>query len=157
MVFLLKIINFLSLVILLYLITRVSMKSNDFDSLAVYKSSLVLRDLSDAIGHYFSPEHRVFSKRSLGLRAIIAESLINDASLLPLTIEATYKSSSLDYKLKNVNFVNIISRNIISYCNGLENDGIKEKEYLQLLRRELKTFRKSFKQWRKSLLYDSEQ
>ncbi|MEO0572816.1 MAG: hypothetical protein AAF039_14005 [Bacteroidota bacterium] len=132
------------------------MKNNDFDSLAVYKSSLALRDLSDALGHYFSPEHRVFSKKNLGLRAVIAESLRNDASLIPATIEKTYKSSSINHRLKNANFINIITRNILSYCNGLENDGIKEKEYLQLLRGELKTFRKSFKQWRKSLLYDSE-
>ncbi len=133
------------------------MENNGFDSLPVYKNSLALRDLSDALGHYFSPERRVFSKKSLGLRAIIAESLVNDASLLPVTIEKAYKSSSINYRLKNANFINIITKNIGSYCNGLENDGIKEKEYLQLLRKELKTFRKSFKQWRKSLLHDSEQ
>ncbi|MEM1259617.1 MAG: hypothetical protein AAGC45_12645 [Bacteroidota bacterium] len=116
----------------------------------------MLRDLSDALGHYFSLENRVFSKKSLGLRAVIAESLIHDASLLPTTIEETYRSSSITNRLKNANFINIITKNINSYCNGLEKDGIKEKEYLQLLRSELKTFRKSFKQWRKSLLYDSQ-
>lgn len=133
------------------------MENKGFDALPVYKNSLVLRDLSDALGHYFSLEQNPFSSRSMGLRADIAESLITDASLLPLTIEETYKSKSINYRLKNATFINIITRNIISYCNGLEKDGVKEKEYLQLLRRELKTFRKSFKQWRKSLLYDSEQ
>lgn len=133
------------------------MKNSGFNSLPVYKNSLVLRDLSDALGHYFFSEHNVFSQKSLGLRATIAKSLITDASLLPITIEETYNSSSLSNRLKNATFINIITRNIISYCNGLEKDGVREKEYIQLLRMELKTFRTSFKQWRKSLIADSEQ
>ena len=44
-----------------------------------------------------------------------------------------------------------MTRNILSYCNGLEKDGVKEKEYLNLLRKEIKSFRKSFKKWRKSM------
>ena len=121
------------------------MENNGFNTLPVYKNSLALRDLSDALGHYFSPEQKRFSRKTLGLRAVIAESLIADASLLPLTIEKTYQSNSLSYRLKNATFINIITRNIISYCNGLEKDGVMEKEYIQLLRKELKTFRKSFK------------
>lgn len=130
------------------------MDNKGFSSLQVYKNSLVLRDLSDALSYYFSPEQNTSSRRSMGLRAVIAESLITDASLLPVTIEEAYKSHSLSIRLKNATFINIITRNIISYCNGLEKDGIKEKEYVQLLRNELKTFRKSFKQWRKSLIND---
>jgi len=130
------------------------MEKNNFNTLPVYKNSLILRDLGDAIGQYFSSDQKLFSKRSLGLRTVIAQSLITDASLLPVTIEKTLKSNSRNYRLKNVSFINIITRNIISYCNGLENDGVKEKEYVQLLRSELKTFRKSFKKWRKSLPHD---
>lgn len=133
------------------------MENNGFNALPVYKDSLVLRDLSDAIAHYFSPEQKVRSRKSMGLRAVIAESLITDASLLPITIEEAYKSNSLHYRIKNATFISIITRNIISYCNGLEKDGVKEEEYVRLLRKELKTFRKSFKQWRKSLINGSAQ
>jgi len=128
------------------------MENTGFNALPVYKNSLVLRDLSDAIANYFSPEHKIYSQKSMGLRATIAESLITDASLLPITIEEAYKSNSLNYRIQNATFVGIITKNIISYCNGLEKDGVKEKEYVHLLRKELKTFRKSFKQWRKSLV-----
>ena len=41
--------------------------------------------------------------------------------------------------------------NINSYCTGLERDGVKEKEYLNLLRIEIKGFRKSFKKWIRTL------
>jgi len=130
------------------------MDNHNLKSLPVYKDSLVLRDLSDALGNYFSSEHKTFSSKSMGLRAVIAESLITDASLLPVTIKDTYTSNSINDRLQNVSFINIITRNIISYCNGLEKDGVKEREYVHLVRKELKTFRKSFKQWRKSLLND---
>lgn len=42
-------------------------------------------------------------------------------------------------------------QNINSYCTGLEKDGVKEKEYLNLLRKEIRSFRKSFKKWTGSL------
>ena len=127
------------------------MGNSNFNSLAVYKKSLVLRDLSNALGHYFSGDSGILSKKTMGLRTIIAQSLVTDASLIPLTIEAAYQTDSLHIRLKNASFINIITKNILSYLNGLEYDGVKEKEYLQLLRMEIKTFRRSFKQWRKSL------
>jgi hypothetical protein len=130
------------------------MKNKAYYSLPVYKNSLVLRDLSNALSYYFTSEPQASSRKTMGLRAVIAESLLNDTSLLPLTIEEAYKSGSLNNRLKSASFINIITRNIISYCNGLEKDGVKEREYIQLIRKELKTFRKSFKQWRKSLMND---
>jgi thioredoxin-related protein len=53
--------------------------------------------------------------------------------------------------MKSVLFVHIMTRNILSYCNGLEKDGVKEKEYLNLLRREIKLFRILYKKWKRSL------
>ena len=122
-----------------------------WNSLPVYKNSLALRDLSGALANYFAPENKAITSKSVGLRTIIANSMATDASLIPITIEEACKSTSPNIQRKNATFIHIITRNIISYCNGLERDGVKEKEYIQLLRKELKTFRKSFKQWRKSL------
>jgi hypothetical protein len=53
--------------------------------------------------------------------------------------------------MKSASFINIMIGNIISYCNGLENDGLKEREYLDLLRKEIHSFRRSFKKWRKAI------
>lgn len=127
------------------------MQKHTYSSLPVYQKSLALLDLSKALASYFSPDTRVFSQRTLGLRTIIAESLAQDAALIPSTIAQVYETESNSTRLKNATFINVITRNILSYCNGLENDGVKEREYLQLLRRETKIFRKSFKQWRKSI------
>ena len=134
------------------------MGNSNFNMLPVYQKSLALRDLSNAIGGYFSHDLERYKKKGkeAGLRAVIAEALITDASLIPSVIEKAYQTSSNRSRLKNATFIHIITRNILSYCNGLEKDGVKEKEYINLLRREILTFRKSFKQWRKSLLANGE-
>ena len=132
------------------------MGNTNFNTLPVYQKSLALRDLSNAVARYFSHDLEVFQKeRSAGLRKVIADALITDASLIPSAIENVYQTSSSSGKLKNATFIHIITRNILSYCNGLEKDGVKEKEYINLLRREIRTFRKSFKQWRKSIIASS--
>ena len=125
----------------------------NFNTLPVYQKSLALRDLSNAVARYFEHDFEVFHKeRSAGLRKVIADALVTDASLIPSAIENVYQTSSSSRKLKNATFIHIITRNILSYCNGLEKDGVKEKEYINLLRREIRTFRKSFKQWRNALI-----
>ena len=129
----------------------------NYNALPVYQKSLALRDMSKAVARYFSYESGVFQNgKTAGLRAIIANSLITDAALIPSAIEKVYQTNSDSGKLKNATFIHIITRNILSYCNGLEKDGVKEKEYLNLLRKEIRTFRKSFTQWRKSLISNGE-
>ncbi|WP_237701154.1 hypothetical protein [Maribacter sp. HTCC2170] len=85
--------------------------------------------------------------KSNSLRDIIADSLLTDTILIPQKIAQTEFSLSQDEKIKNVSYINIMIKNINSYCTGLERDGVKEKEYLNLLRQEIKSFRESFKKW----------
>jgi hypothetical protein len=53
--------------------------------------------------------------------------------------------------MRSATFINIMIRNINSYCTGLEKDGVREKEYLNLLRKEINSFRASFRKWRQNL------
>jgi hypothetical protein len=84
-------------------------------------------------------------------RDIIADSLLTDAILIPQKIAQAEWSESHSVRRRSISFINIMTRNILSYCNGLEKDGLKEKEYINLLRNEIKSFRISFKEWRRSL------
>jgi hypothetical protein len=63
----------------------------------------------------------------------------------------TAGTSSLSIRQNSLKFITVMIRNLSSYCKGLEMDGMREQEYLELLRKELVSFRKSFKHWRKSL------
>ena len=129
------------------------MKSRNYVSLPVYQRSLALKDLSTAVASYFSYDGDLFvlPKKS-GLRNEIANALFTDASLISKNLVEAATASSKKIRNKNITYINIMTRNILAYCNGLEKDGVKEKEYVQLLRKDIRSFRADFKQWRKSLI-----
>ncbi|WP_394970569.1 hypothetical protein [uncultured Croceitalea sp.] len=128
------------------------MQNTPYNLLPIYQKSLEIRDISSAMASYFSNDSTLFKlKKTASLRENIARSLFTDSNLISQQIQQAATSSSYETRMQSVSFINIITRNLASYCNGLDYDGVKEKEYVNLLRRELKSFRKSFKQWRKSL------
>ncbi|MEO9510530.1 MAG: hypothetical protein ABJN84_16775 [Flavobacteriaceae bacterium] len=127
------------------------MERNALNSLGVYRKSLALRDLSEAVAAYFSYNREILSLRKVdSFRDDITKSLMTDAMLITKEVEQAALSNSYSVRMRSLTFINIMTRNILAYCNGLEKDGIKEKEYLNLLRGEIKVFRTSFKKWRKS-------
>lgn len=133
------------------------MERNSLNSLGVYRKSLALRDLSEAIAFYFSYNKDVLSLKKVGsFRDDITQSLMTDAVQITKEVEQAALSNSYSVRMRSLTFINIMTRNILAYCNGLERDGVKEKEYLNLLRKEIKTFRSSFKKWRKSFQNGSE-
>lgn len=123
----------------------------------VYRKALELCKMSREIASYVSfNKDLLILYKSNSLRDIIADSLLTDAILIPKQIAEAEYSDSHSVRLKSARYINIMIRNINSYCTGLERDGVREKEYLNLLRNEIKGFRKSFKEWRKNILKGSD-
>jgi hypothetical protein len=124
-------------------------------AMPVYKKALELREISRAIGSYLS-FNKDFIKlcKSNSLRDNILDLLIVDSVSIPEQIALAESSKSYKEQLKSVTFINIMIRNINSYCMGLEKDGVKEKEYLNLLKSEISSFRESFKKWKIDLSLD---
>ena len=128
------------------------MPYNNFRTSAVYKKALDLCMISREIASFVSYNKDLLKLyQSNSLRDHIADSLLNDAILIPEQIAVAETAATRADRMKSVRFINIIIRNIQSYCTGLEKDGVKEKEYLNLLRKEIRSFRKSFRDWRHSL------
>lgn len=128
------------------------MAHNNFKSTPVYKKALDLCLISREIASFVSYNKDLLKLyQSNSLRDHIADSLLTDAILIPQQIAQAETSDSQAVRMKSARFINIMIRNIISYCNGLEKDGVKEQEYLNLLRKEIRSFRKTFRIWRKSL------
>lgn len=128
------------------------MPYNNFRSLPVYKKAMELCTMSREIASFVSYNKDLLNLyQSNSLRDHIADSLLTDAILIPQQILEAETSNSQAVRLKSARFINIMIRNILSYCNGLEKDGVKEKECLNLLRKEIRSFRKTFRVWRKSL------
>lgn len=131
------------------------MSRKNLRTVPIYRKSLELCEMSREIASYVTFNKDLLKLyKSNSLRDIIADSLLTDAILIPQKIAQTEFSMCADEKIKNVSFINIMIRNINSYCTGLERDGVKEKEYVNLLRNELLSFRKSFKKWTGSLPND---
>jgi len=127
------------------------MSYNHLGALPVYKKALELCQISREIASYVSFNKDLLKLyQSNSLRDVIADSLLTDAILIPKKIALAESTGSHTERIKSATYINIMIGNISSYCNGLEKDGVKEKEYLNLLREEIKSFRKSFKKWRSS-------
>ena len=128
------------------------MPYKNFKSIPVYKKALDLCTISREIASFVSYNKDLLKLyQSNSLRDHIADSLLTDAILIPQQIAQAETSDSQAVRMKSARFINIMIRNILSYCNGLEKDGVKEQEYLNLLRKEIRSFRKTFRVWRKSL------
>ncbi len=131
------------------------MSLHNLRTVPVYRRSLALCEMSREIASYVSFNKDLLKLyKSNSLRDIIADSLLTDAILIPQKIAIAETTNSYTERLKTTSYISIMIRNISSYCNGLEHDGVNEKEYLNLLRGEIAVFRSSFKKWRKSLLSD---
>ena len=118
----------------------------------LYRKALDLCELSRAIASYVTHNKDLLKLyQSNSLRDIIADSLLTDAVLIPQQIDRAEKSNNPVVRYRTAGFISVMLKNIQGYTNGLENDGVKEQEYLNLLRKETKSFKKAFKKWRKSL------
>jgi len=128
------------------------MSHQNLRSLPVYQKALELCTLSRELASFVTYNKNMLTLyQSQSLRDHIADSLLTDAVLIPQQIARAETSDSVSDRMKSATFIGIMIRNISAYCNGLEQDGVREKEYLHLLRREIRIFRRSFKKWRKSI------
>ena len=129
------------------------MPVKNLQTVPIYGKALELCELSRQLASYFSLDKDLLKlHESQSLRDIIVDSILTDSILIQQKIVQAEYSNSLTVRKESAFFINIIIRNINSYCTGLEKDGVKEKEYVSLLRHEMKSFRKSFKNWRNSIL-----
>ena len=128
------------------------MSNKNLRHIPIYKKALELCSMSREIVLYVTLNKDLLKLyESNSLRDIIADSLLTDAILIPQKIAQVEFSVSNSERMEQVSFINIMIRNINSYCLGLEKDGVKEIEYINLLRSEIKSFKGYFKKWKTSL------
>ncbi|MFS4467292.1 hypothetical protein [Maribacter sp. 2210JD10-5] len=128
------------------------MSAKNLRNIPVYRKALELCVMSREIASYVSLNKDLLKLyESNSLRDIMANSLLTDAILIPQKIAEVEFSKSNVFRRRQISFINIMIRNINSYCRGLEKDGIQEIEYLNLLRREIKSFSGHYKKWKLSI------
>ncbi len=118
----------------------------------IYRKALELCELSRAIASYVTHNKDLLKLyQSNSLRDIIADSLLTDTILIRQQIDRAEKSNNPVVRFRTARFVSVMIRNLQGYTNGLEHHGVKEKEYLNLLRKEIQSFKGVFKKWSNSL------
>ena len=128
------------------------MSNKNLQQIPIYKKAMNLCFMSREIASYVSLNKDLLKLyESNSLRDSIANSLLTDAILIPQKIVAAEFSKSSSERMQSISFINIMIRNINSYCLGLEKDGVKETEYLNLLRSEIRSFRKHYRKWKISM------
>ncbi len=128
------------------------MSNKNLRQLPIYVKAMELCFMSREIASYVTLNKDLLKLyQSNSLRDTIANSLLTDAILIPQKIAQVEFSKCSSERTHTITFINIMIRNINSYCLGLEKDGMKELEYLNLLRLEISSFRKQYKKWKISL------
>ncbi len=128
------------------------MPTKNIQQIPIYKKAMDLCFMSREIASYVSLNKNLLTLyKSNSLRDSIANSLLTDTILIPQKIVIAEFSKSSSERMLSISFINIMIRNINSYCLGLEKDGVKEIEYLHLLRSEVRSFRKHYKKWKLSI------
>jgi len=138
--------------IVIYIKIAIPMSYKGLKDLPVYKKAVELQTVGRAIALCAAGKEAAVNRyMANSLRGEVAGLLLTDTALIRKQIALAAGTSSLSIRQNSLQFVSVMIRNLGSYCRGLEMDGMREREYLELLRHELVSFRKSFKQWRKSL------
>ncbi|MFM1879073.1 MAG: hypothetical protein RLZZ241_1939 [Bacteroidota bacterium] len=129
------------------------MSYQNLKNLPVYRQALELRTMSREIASFVTYNKDLLTLcKSNSLRDHIADSILTDAILIPQQIARAERTTSALIRQRCIQFINVMTQNLTSYCTGLEKDGVREREYLDLLRHELKHFRRVFKIWRRNLI-----
>lgn len=128
------------------------MSSKGISKLPVYRKAIELQTMSQAIAFCVASRKDFLSLYSSdSLRDQVTHALLTDTGLIRKQIALAASTHSHHVRRGSLQFISVMIRNLNSYCRGLEMDGVRESEYLDLLQSELHSFRKSFKAWRKSL------
>jgi len=129
------------------------MSSKGINQLPVYRKAIELQTMSRAIASCVAGRKDFLTLYSSdSLRDQVTDALLTDTGLIRKQIALAASTCSHHIRRGSLQFISVMIRNLNSYCRGLEMDGVREREYLDLLQSELRSFRKSFKTWRKSLV-----
>lgn len=127
------------------------MNHNKHSARSVYHKAVEIDQISRAlaVNESFDPE-LMSTYKHWSLQYRIYESINNDIKLLRKCLRKLTKTQNIEERLYSIKQVDSISFNLISYCNGLENNPSNNREYISLFKYEAIQFSKLYKKWVKS-------
>jgi hypothetical protein len=124
------------------------MDSNNFTNLAVYKKALEIFKVSRVIACSVSDnKHIIELDFSVNPNEKVAGEIVSDSLRLVPELAAVQNSSNNRIQLKRANRLRKSARLILSKCRKMEYQGVREMEFIDILRNELQQFDQLFSEW----------
>lgn len=104
--------------------------------------------ISRAIASYFSGDKHVFEMNlSSNPKHRFAGILVSESLQLAPGIASVISTSNPEYRLQRIKKIHKAARNLKIQCKQIELSGVKEIEFLNLLRKEIHIFDKMTSEW----------
>ncbi|MGY5849826.1 hypothetical protein [Salegentibacter sp. F14] len=121
---------------------------NNSYHLPVYRKALEIFKISRAIASYFSDDKHVIEMNlSTNPQHFQAGSLVTESLQLAPGIASVACAPNSESKLQRLKNIKAVARNLKHLCKKLEGCGVKEVEFLTLLRKEILLFDKMVSDW----------
>tara|TARA_B100000700_G_scaffold317390_1_gene408688 strand:+ start:197 stop:583 length:387 start_codon:yes stop_codon:yes gene_type:complete len=116
--------------------------------LPVYKKALEIFKISSAVSSYFSDNRHVIEMELSSVPAHnYAGRLVTESLQLAPGIAGVMTARTKELELKRIEKIRKVAKRIKSNCRNIEITGIKETEFLDLLRREILHFEHLISDW----------
>lgn len=124
------------------------MESNNFTNLAVYKKALEIFRVSRVIACAVSDnKHIIELDLSANPNEKVAGELVSDSLRLVPELAAIHNSSNNRIQLRKAKRLRKSAGLILAKCKKMEYQGVRELEFIGILRNELQQFDELFSEW----------
>lgn len=128
------------------------METQNFTQLPVYKKALDIFQISRGIACSISEKRHVFEMGySSNVNDHVAGTLVSTSLKLFPELAAIQNATNRKNLLKRAQRIRRSARLLLAKCKLIEKQGLKEKEFLRLLRKDINQFDQLFGEWLNTL------
>ncbi len=131
---------------------------SDFTQLKVYRKAQEIFKVSRAIACIISDNKNIMEMGiSSNYNYHFAGEIVSDSLRLAPGLAVVQNTSNYSLRLKRANNIRKAARRMLIKCRKLEFNGVKETEFLNLLKSELQQFENLFADWLNNLHYKKDE
>ncbi|HSJ11718.1 MAG TPA: hypothetical protein VK916_03475 [Gillisia sp.] len=128
------------------------MEPSNFTQLAIYRKALEIFNVSRGVACALSDNKHVLEMGySADLNQRVAGEIVSDSLRLMPELAAIQNSTNSIVRLRRARKIRRSAQQILAKCKRIEYSGVREKEFLNLLIKELRLFDRLFLDWLNNL------
>ncbi len=128
------------------------MEPSNFTQLAIYRKALEIFNVSRGIACALSDNKHILEMGySADLNQRVAGEIVTDSLRLMPELAAIQNATNSIVRLRRARKIRRSAQQILAKCKRIEYSGIREKEFINLLKTELRIFDRLFLDWLNNL------